>query len=33
VESFSYWKNKLGGDPAVVGRNIDIDGLPVQTVS
>lgn len=32
VVSFSYWKNKLGGDPAVVGRAIDIDGLPFTLV-
>jgi hypothetical protein len=32
VVSFNYWKNKLGGDPALVGRAIDIDGMPATLV-
>jgi predicted permease len=32
VVSFNYWKSKLGGDPAVVGRSIDINGVPATLV-
>ncbi len=27
--SFDFWQNKLGGDPSVIGRAIDIDRVPV----
>ncbi|MEJ2009215.1 MAG: ABC transporter permease, partial [Acidobacteriota bacterium] len=30
--SFNFWQNKLGGDPALVGRTVDIDSLPVTLV-
>lgn len=32
VASFKYWKNKLGGDPAIVGRELDINRKPVTLV-
>ncbi len=30
--SFSYWQNRLGGDPSIVGRSIDVDGVPVTVM-
>jgi predicted permease len=30
--SFNYWQDKLGGDPAIVGRSIAIDGAPMTVV-
>jgi predicted permease len=32
VASESFWRGKLGGDPAVVGSIVRIDGLPVTVV-
>jgi predicted permease len=32
VASFNYWKAKLGGDPAVAGRTLDIDGVSTTLV-
>jgi predicted permease len=32
VVSFNYWQNKLGGNPAVVGRAVDINGVPMTLV-
>ncbi len=32
VVSFNYWQGKLGGDPAVVGRSLDINGIPMTLV-
>ena len=32
VMSFNYWQEKLGGDPAIVGRVADIDGVPMTVV-
>jgi macrolide transport system ATP-binding/permease protein len=32
VVSFDYWQNKLGGNPALVGRGLDIDGVPMTLV-
>ena len=32
VVSFNYWQDKLGGDPAIVGRSIAIDGVPMAVV-
>jgi predicted permease len=29
---YEYWKNRLGGDPHVVGSVITLDGVPVQIV-
>ena len=32
VVSFDYWRSKLGGEPAVLGRVVDIDGVPMTLV-
>jgi predicted permease len=32
VASYRYWQNKLGADPSVVGRAMDIDGVPITLV-
>jgi macrolide transport system ATP-binding/permease protein len=32
VVSFKYWQSKMGGDPALVGRTVDMDGIPVTLV-
>ncbi|HEV2245438.1 MAG TPA: ABC transporter permease [Terriglobia bacterium] len=32
VVSFIYWQQKLGGDPAIVGRTLDIDRVPTTVV-
>ena len=32
VVSHGFWQQELGGDPAVIGRRIDIDGEPVEVV-
>jgi putative ABC transport system permease protein len=32
VLSYSFWKNRLGGDPALVGQTISINGHPFQVV-
>lgn len=32
VVSHGFWQQELGGDPAVVGRRIEIDGAPVEVV-
>jgi predicted permease len=32
VVSFSYWQDSLSSDPAIVGRSIDIDGVPMTVV-
>ncbi len=32
VVSFSYWQERLGGDPAVVGNSMDIDGVAITVV-
>jgi predicted permease len=32
VASYGYWQDKLGADPAVVGRAVDIDGVPMTIV-
>ncbi|MGH9447664.1 MAG: ABC transporter permease, partial [Terriglobia bacterium] len=30
--SFKYWQNKLGGDPSIVGRSVEIDSVPMTVV-
>ncbi|MGH9350814.1 MAG: ABC transporter permease, partial [Terriglobia bacterium] len=32
VVSFKYWQNKLGGNPSIVGRGVNIDGVPMTVV-
>jgi predicted permease len=32
VVSFEYWRGKLGGEAAVLGRVVDIDGVPMTLV-
>ena len=32
VVSFNYWQQKLGGDPAIVGRTLDIARVPTTVV-
>ncbi len=32
VVSFNYWQSKLGGNPAVVGQTVDVDGVPMTLV-
>jgi predicted permease len=32
VVSFEYWRSKLGGEAAVLGRVVDIDGVPMTLV-
>jgi predicted permease len=32
VVSFDYWQRKLGGNPKVVGRVFDVDGVPTTVV-
>ena len=32
VVSHGFWQQELGGDPAVVGRRLEIDGAPVEVV-
>ncbi len=32
VVSFNFWQDRLGGDPAVVGRSMNIDGVPMNVV-
>ena len=32
VVSFSYWQNKLGGGPSIVGSTLDIDSIPFTVV-
>ncbi len=32
VLTYSYWRRKFGGDEAVIGRNLSIDGRPSQVV-
>ncbi len=32
VLSYRAWQSELGGDPAVLGRTIDLDGAPVKVV-
>ncbi len=32
VVSFEYWQSKLGGEAAVLGRLVDIDGVPMTLV-
>ncbi len=32
IVSFNYWQDRLGGDPAIVGRSIAIDGVPMTVV-
>jgi predicted permease len=32
VVSHGFWQQELGGDPAVLGRRIEIDGSPVEVV-
>jgi len=30
--TYGYWQRKFGGDPAIVGRNITVDGKPRQII-
>jgi len=32
VLSYSYWKTRFGGDPAIVGRKVSVDGHPITIV-
>ena len=32
VLSYSYWKTRFGGDPAIVGRKVSVDGRPITIV-
>ena len=32
VVSHGFWQQELGGDPAVIGRRLEIDGSPVEVV-
>jgi predicted permease len=32
VVSYGYWQSRLGGDPAVIGRTVQLNGLPVTIV-
>ncbi len=32
VISFNYWKRRLAGDPAIVGKTFEIDGVPLTIV-
>jgi predicted permease len=32
VVSFGYWRSRLGGEAAAVGRGVDIDGIPMTLV-
>jgi len=32
VVSYGYWQSRLGGDPAVVGRTVQLNGTPVTIV-
>lgn len=32
VVSHGFWRQELGGDPDVIGRQVDIDGAPVEIV-
>src|SRR5262249_29497334 len=32
VLTYGYWQRKFGGDPAVVGRNITVDGKPREII-
>ncbi len=32
VVSHGFWQQELGGDPAVIGRRLEIDGAPVEVV-
>ena len=32
VVSFAFWKTELGGDPAAIGRRVDLDGQPTTIV-
>lgn len=32
VISYGYWRNKMGGDPAAVGRTLTVDGKPRQVI-
>jgi len=32
VLGYSYWQNRFGGDPSVVGKSVRIDGYPVTVV-
>src|ERR1051326_3002919 len=32
VVSWPYWKNRLGGDPAIVGRKIMVEDLPITII-
>ena len=29
---FDFWKGSLGGDPDIVGKDIDVDGIPLRVV-
>jgi putative ABC transport system permease protein len=30
--SYGFWRKRFGGDPAVVGRSVDVDGVPTTVV-
>jgi predicted permease len=32
VLSYSYWKTHFGGDPAIVGRKVSLDGQPITVI-
>lgn len=32
VLSYSYWKDRFGGDPGIIGRNVQVNGHPVDVV-
>jgi predicted permease len=32
ILSYELWRRQFGSDPAIVGQNIDVDGLPYQVV-
>jgi predicted permease len=32
IVSYSFWRGRLGGDPAVLGRTIPVDGNPITVV-
>ncbi len=32
IFSYSFWQNRLGGDPNIVGRRISMDGIPFEIV-